>query len=372
MDRGKKPSTLFTKNSKIYMDLKDIIRENALPFLPAKSLHRCRGVCRDWKLTISSPFFAHTQSNTFNGISGFFCQLASGVPSFVSLDPMAYGVPDPSLNFLPEPVDIRASSNGLLCCRGRTGNKAYYICNPVTKQWKKLPQPEADHGADPALVLIFEPSLLNFIAQYKLVCAFPSELDGIEFEIYSSEKGSWRIFGDICFGDAKLLPTSGVYVKGTIYWRASRGIISLDLATERSKILSRELGTLGVISKRLCTAYLHASQKLDVSVLSNTYSNTMQMNSQAKTWIALKPNINPNLPATLAPRDAYYSGARYYYSAQSYEVWDGVVFVRENLVLIRIENTLYSYDLKKETTATLGEVESRARIFAYVNSLVEL
>ncbi|KAM1016990.1 hypothetical protein ACFX13_047346 [Malus domestica] len=63
-----------------------------------------------------------------------------------SLKPNAYGVPDPSLKFLPEPVDIRASSNGFLCCLGRDGYKAYYICNPITRKWTKLPKPNADHG----------------------------------------------------------------------------------------------------------------------------------------------------------------------------------------------------------------------------------
>ncbi|GKU94547.1 hypothetical protein SLEP1_g8026 [Rubroshorea leprosula] len=371
MDRGKKPSNLFGKNSKIYMDLKDIVRENALPFLPAKSLRRCRGVCRDWKLTISTPFFAHNQSNSFNHVSGFFVQTAPGVPSFVSLDPTVYGVPDPSLSFLPEPVDIRSSSNGLLCCQGRTGYRAYYICNPVTKQWRKLPKPEADHGTDPVVVLIFEPSLLNFIAEYKLICAFPSELDGIEFEIFSSENGSWRISADICFGEASLIPTSGVYVNGTVYWLSSRGLLALDLTTERSKILYHGPGTLGVMNKKLCAAYLHGNQRLNVSLLSNTHSNTMQMHSQAKTWVSLKPSINPNLPVPVATNNCY-AGEYDYYTPIRSEVRDGVLFVDGDVVLIRAGGTLYSYDMKKKTTATLGEVDSRARIFGYVNSLVEL
>uniref|UniRef100_A0A5B7BCM1 F-box protein At3g26010-like beta-propeller domain-containing protein n=1 Tax=Davidia involucrata TaxID=16924 RepID=A0A5B7BCM1_DAVIN len=163
MDRGKRPIKFIgCRNNKIYMDLKDIIREHALPFLPAKSLFRFQGVCRDWKLQISTPFFAHNQSLSFHTFSGIFLQSLGNPPSFVSIDPKSCGVPDPSLKFLPEPVDISASSNGLLCCQGCTGDKAYYICNPVTRQWKKLPKPNGDHGPDPAVVLVFEPSLLNF------------------------------------------------------------------------------------------------------------------------------------------------------------------------------------------------------------------
>lgn len=458
MDRGRKSSNLFVRNSKIYMDLKDIIRENALPFLPAKSLCKYRSVCRGWRLSISTPFFAHSQSNSHTRISGVFCQAVSGVPSFLPLDSMAYGVPDPSLSFLPEPVYIRSSSNGLLCCQGRTGDKSYYICNPVTQKWKKLPKPDGYHGTDPAIVLIFEPSLMKFVAEYKLVCAFPSELDGIEFEIYSSEKGSWRMGADICFGKATLLPTSGVYVNGTVYWHSSRGLLTFDLKTERAKLIHIELWTLGVMNQKLCSAYMRNSQQLDVCVLSDTQSNTKQTSVQFMTWVPLKANVNLKLPAPVvickrtgdvkpkvnlnspapvatgnwtgnedydisAPDatsnwtgdedydisapvatsnwtgDDYYDVSTHFSSSNwignnvnfisapvSSNSWtvdddyyfinknrDGVVLVDEDVVLVRaVDKTLYLYDMKKNSSAALGEVETGARIFSYVNSLVEI
>ncbi|KAA8547347.1 hypothetical protein F0562_003789 [Nyssa sinensis] len=222
MDRGKKPNKfIVSTNNRIYMDLKDVIREHALPFLPAKSLSRFQGVCRDWKLQISTPLFAHNQSLSFHAFSGLFCQSPGDPPSFFSIDPESYGVPDPSLKFWPDPVDIRASSNGLLCCQGWR-DRAYYICNPVTKLWKKLPEPNGDHGSNLAVVLVFEPSLLNFVAEYKLICAFPSaDFDNAsEFEIYSSIEGCWKISGEICFADRKLLPRSGVHVNGVVYCNA--------------------------------------------------------------------------------------------------------------------------------------------------------
>ncbi|KAE8655097.1 Anti-Muellerian hormone type-2 receptor [Hibiscus syriacus] len=320
MDREKKLTNLYgNKNNKIYMDLKDIIRENALPYLPAKSLLRCSGVCRDWKLLISTPFFAHNQSNSFCSISGFFYQTQAGVPSFMPLDPMAYGVPDPSLEFLPEPVDVRCSCNGLLCCQGRTGYKAYYICNPVTKRWEKLPKPEADHGPAPAVVLAFEPSLLNFTADYKLICAFPSELDGFEFEIYSSGTRSWRI-------------------------------------SERCQILDSTVGSLGIRNGKLCRGHVNG-QYIVVSVLSNAHSNTMQMHSAAKMWKEI-PEIHLDLclPASPSVR------------------WEHVVFIGGDVVLLRDGNMFYCYDMKKKASKNLGEVhiDTVAGIVGYVNSLVEL
>ncbi|XP_022741413.1 F-box protein At5g49610-like isoform X2 [Durio zibethinus] len=367
MDRGKKLTNFYgNKNCKIYMDLKDVIRENALPYLPAKSLFRCTGVCRDWKLQISTPLFAHNQTNSFRSTSGFFYQTQAGMPSFLSLDPMAYGVPDPSLSFLPEPVDIRTSCNGLLCCQGRSGYLAYYICNPVTKHWKKLPKPDADHGPDPAVVLVFEPSLLNFFADYKLVCAFPSELGGYEFEIYSSEKGSWRTSGEICFADRKLLPKTGVHVNGIVYWLSRQGITAFDLNSERSQLLSSAPGALGMTNGKLCAVHVRG-QGLVVNMLSNTHSNTMQMCSNARTWVEMRPENNLDIP--LPAESSNYSGRHGHGHGHG-----GVVFVGGDVVLLQNGNIFCSYDMKKKASNYLGEIniDTNAAIVGYVNSLVEL
>lgn len=366
MDRGRRANqVLVNKNSKIYMDLKDIVRDHALPYLPAKSLFRFTGVCRDWKLDILTPFFAHKQSNCFSDISGFFYQSRADPPSFISLDRNAYGVPDPCLKFLPEPVDIRTSSNGLLCCQGRDGYKAYYICNPVTKKWKKLPKANADHGSEPAIVLIFEPSLLNFVAEYKLVCAFPSvDFDnGYEFEIYSSKEGSWRVSGEIYFGNKTLVPRSGVHVNDIVYWQAMGSqILVFDLKMERTQLLYGDFyGTggcaaLGLMDGKLCLTKAQSSG-LTVNVLSNAYTNTMEMNSKARTW-KTKHQITLS-PSPFAPAADRLSS--------------NIMFASGNVVLFRSGGKLYSYNLKTKETHCVGdEFDYDARIVSHVNSLVEI
>ncbi|KAK3007301.1 hypothetical protein RJ639_016283 [Escallonia herrerae] len=361
MDRGKRPSKMLAaRNSKIYMDLKDIIRESALPFLPAKSLFRFQGVCRDWKLQIASPFFAHNQSLAFRAVSGLFYQPLNHLPSFISLEPNSYGVPDPSLKFLPVPVHIRSSSNGLLCCQGITGDKAYYICNPVTWQWKKLPIPSANHGPDPSVVLVYEPSLLDFEAVYRLICAFPSsDFDGAtEFEIYSSKEGSWRTSGEICFARWKVNSSLGVHVNGVIYWQANQGgIHAFDLAKERLQVLSAYHhglnACLGLINGKLSLAYA-TGRTLLVNVLANVHQNTMQMTSHQKMW-AKKYHIH--LDSAVFRGDAYENAQ--------------VLCLQDDWVLIEIGKALYTYDLKT------GKVKERckapeygARCLLYVNSLV--
>ncbi|EOX91129.1 F-box family protein, putative isoform 2 [Theobroma cacao] len=206
-------------NMKKEVRIEDVLRDHVLHFLPAKTLY----------------------------------------PSFISFNQDAYGMPDPSLKFLPEPVNIRTSCNGLLCCQS-VGDNVYYICNPVTKQWKMLPRPNMYHGAEAAMVLVFEPHPLNFNETYELVCAvtFPDH-PVVYFEIYSSRSSSWRVSDTICCElDCLDLFSGGYYMKGVVYWKASSGVIlAFNLRNEQYGILplplsSREYGALTVMHGELC------------------------------------------------------------------------------------------------------------------------
>ncbi|CAA2994255.1 F-box At5g49610-like [Olea europaea subsp. europaea] len=83
------------------MELKDIVMDHALPYLPAKSLMRFRSVSKEWDQWIMSPFLSHKQSYNFRDMSGYFYQHQDETKaSFISLSNSAYGVPDFSLSFL--------------------------------------------------------------------------------------------------------------------------------------------------------------------------------------------------------------------------------------------------------------------------------
>ncbi|KAG8633160.1 F-box protein At5g07610 [Manihot esculenta] len=354
MDRGKKPCTsLASSNSNIYINLKDIIGENVLRYLPAKSLHRFSCVCRDWKNYISTPFFAHRQSNSFHQVSGFFCQSPSSLlPSFISLDPTAYGVPDPSLRFLPEPVDVRCSSNGLLCCQAQGSEyKPYYICNPVTQKWKKLPKSDANHGSDPSLVLVFEPPLEKFVVEYRLICAFQSDTVGYKFDIYSSAEGSWRTSREICVGNWQIFPYSGVYVNGVVYWRprSKIRILAFDLTSERATPLySCSIGCLGNVNGKLCSAFRHGAQ-LVVFELSNIAMDMMMT-------IYTKEFSLEDSEMIMLTKD----GGR-------------VLFVGGETAVIYLGTTLISYNMKTKDIKELAiEADDGRSMIPYVNSLVQL
>ncbi|EEF40851.1 conserved hypothetical protein [Ricinus communis] len=205
----------------------DIVKEHALPFLSAKSLCKFRTVSKQWDQWIISPFFAHKQTVHYKNVSGLFRQLPGRCPSFISFDQAAFGIPSNSLSFLPEPVDIRSSCNGLVCCQGCDEDQAYYICNPATKDWRKLPSPKLYHGPGTAIVLAFEPSLFNFSANYELICAVNwSDLPALHFEIYSSRTGSWKISETVCCEvDALALNGDGFYMRGIAYWETQSGSV---------------------------------------------------------------------------------------------------------------------------------------------------
>lgn len=379
MDRGKRHVKTTNYNSKIYLDLKDIVRENALQFLPAKALIKCTSVCRDWKLVITNPFFAHRQSFSFKGFSGLFFQNSCEPLRFVPIDSKTCGVPDSSLSFLPVPVVVRCASNGLVCCQD--SSKVYYICNPVTKQWKKLPKQDGDHGDDPALVLIFEPSLLGFEAEYQLVCGFnSSELDGLEFEIYSSKKGSWKISGEICFGRWKLNPVSGVYASGVVYWMTNHSsIFAFDLAKDRSFTISGRY-PVGVLSGKLCS-FNFTGHDLTIEVLSNAHTNTMSTNSREPGWKRIRQvkmhvigDTNGGNSATgdkTGVMKLQMSGKDNYGLHR-----ESVLFANHDMVVLKNEKRVVALDLKTNVASVLMTFEtgfdSSTRLVPYVNSLISL
>ncbi|KAM7251601.1 hypothetical protein ACFE04_023484 [Oxalis oulophora] len=216
------------------MKIGDVVMANALYFLPAKSLCRCKAVSKRWNDWISRPFFAHRQLMEFKDFSGLFCQLPGGLSKFIPKS-AAYGVPKPSLSFLPETVTIKSSCNGLICCKS-VFQDDYYICNPATEKWTKIPRPGLYHGPEVAVGLVFVPDTFSFKSNFEIVCVVNLPDDRmINFEIFSSRSGEWRVAESICCElreDVKLKPV-GFYHSWKLYWETVDGyILVFDLKDE--------------------------------------------------------------------------------------------------------------------------------------------
>lgn len=255
--------------------LRDVVRDRVLPRLPVQSLLRFSSVSADWRRLVSVPIFQHTQSHAHRSSSGVFRQLFLGVPAYSPFDPLAGGVPDPSLAFLPGHPDVAAlaSSNGLLCCAGVL--HSYYVCNPSTTEWTPLPAPPpprlAYRGGAPvvddgrtAVALVFEPSAANLAVDYHLVRAVEvtGDCEGVYgFQVFSSGAGTWWVSSDLCAAE-RLIHGSGVSAGGVAYWRTTmQTVVAYDPAADRCRSVAWPMGydttaqwQLGEMDGRLCCA----------------------------------------------------------------------------------------------------------------------
>ncbi|XP_020080821.1 F-box protein At5g49610-like isoform X3 [Ananas comosus] len=110
--------------------------------LPTKSLLRFRSVCKLWREVLSQKQFVDLHfalSSRTRGVAIESPDHAASTPDLVCVDPIL-GVSAFSLDFLDDRVKIRASCNGLLCCSSVRSRGVYYVCNPMTREFRVLPR----------------------------------------------------------------------------------------------------------------------------------------------------------------------------------------------------------------------------------------
>lgn len=210
--RDRLRATINTIIRHIKTPLADIIRDHALPHLPAQSLRRFCAVSASWNSHITSPLFPHSNATTRRSISGVFFG-----SRFAPFDPLSDSIPDPTLSFLPSPAVVAASSHGLLYL---TSLSHRYICNPATTQWVALPPPPLAASTAAAVALVFDPHSFNFRADYDLVLAFQITAGIYGFYTFSSKDGKWWCSGEV-YETEEIIAGSGVSAGGVAWWRTS-------------------------------------------------------------------------------------------------------------------------------------------------------
>ncbi|KAJ9147094.1 hypothetical protein P3X46_029296 [Hevea brasiliensis] len=353
-DRSPEDSAKFPKHIKLMKntDIGDVIKERALAFLPAKSLYRFKTVSKEWDQWINNPFFVHMQTTQFKEVSGLFCQPPGESPSFISLDPTAFGIPSEGLSFLPEPVDIRTTCNGLICCQGRGGDQAYYICNPVNKEWRMLPKPKLYHGPQTAIALAFEPAVFNFNANYELICVVNlPDTSVLCFEIYSSRTDSWRISETVCFElNSVALNGDGFYMKGYAYWETQcDAILAFDVKYE----------TYGMFSLPPCREPTGALTEIrgNLFYLMPRKQDECSIEVYGDISMSLK-HVIPLDPKALGNTDG---------------LCRALSFVNDDTFILDLEGKIIAYNAtshKVECLRNARNYEGFAKYLPYVNSLV--
>lgn len=335
------------------MELKDIVMDHALPYLPAKSLMRFTSVSKEWDQWITSPFLSHKQCYNFRDMSGYFYQHQDETKaSFISLSNSVYGVPDFSLSFLRKKFVIRSSCNGLLLCQEAFRQKKYFVCNPSNKNWKVIPFPDFYHGEESAIVLAFEPSVFNFGADYHLICALPmlDELT-VQFEIYSSETRSWKCSTAVCMElEGSILKSKGFYMEGIAYWETSSNkVLAFDVKNEiyQVLVLPSERAPGGILTRfhgELCYVCVH-------NEFGNLYSVDIYGNMNLKHSVFFDLEELSTQHCRVLP------------------------CINSDFVMILVEGKLYCYHLKDqkfEVVPFSGILDHQANYMPYVNSLLTL
>ncbi|XP_022760727.1 F-box protein At5g49610-like [Durio zibethinus] len=110
--------------------------------LPVKSLFKTKTVCKLWYRLASDKYFIRLYNEVSAKKSMVLVEISDSIESKSSLicvDNLR-GVSEFSLDFLRDRVKVRASCNGLLCCSSIPEKGVYYVCNPMTGEFKLLPK----------------------------------------------------------------------------------------------------------------------------------------------------------------------------------------------------------------------------------------
>ncbi|OMO52192.1 hypothetical protein COLO4_37368 [Corchorus olitorius] len=190
-------------------------------------------VSKQWCSLISGPYFSRCLNEIENS-SALFLRAVTCSPSsppkyhFLPLD--GKPVRDDSLRSLtfvddPAGIKILQSCNGLfLCCSNNctVAERNYYIYNPATNEYTKLPKPGfRTPNTIFGVFLAFDPSKSSS-SHYKVVFVRSSESsprDLYQLEIFSSETQLWTFSREIPSANY----SQGVYCCGAIYWRTNSG-----------------------------------------------------------------------------------------------------------------------------------------------------
>ncbi|KAF9618806.1 hypothetical protein IFM89_002674 [Coptis chinensis] len=221
--------------------------------LPAKSLLRFESVSKGWRDLISDDTLRRLQCHRVKAvISGFFFQTTMAFPcptpvKYVNINNDQAVVQDTILDFLPEKVEIVASSNGLLCCHrnqelGERVDNLIYVCNPSKKEYVQIEWPDGNDNHQ-YVALAFNPFRypVDDLANFKVVSMSKEGMLTCLFHVYSSKSKEWRKLDVYKFGyDNRISWPDGqvVFASGVLYWLTNGNILGFDVETEQPYFIS--------------------------------------------------------------------------------------------------------------------------------------
>lgn len=273
------------KPSEAVIENLDVLTEILLR-LPAKALLTLKCVskqllslvsdhefCRNHILRHQSPHSVPSALLLSGGYSQF--------PHFVPLcnpsgnhDNSTFKAPD--FEYLdPCGVVVEASCNGLLLCSANYDGQSfrYFVCNPTTKRFIRIPNPNWEIGEDVfQLNLTFDPVKSP---NYKVVSLRRSEdyRNMLRIDIYSSETRAWSDPKVSFIPPTGMGIAEGVFCKGAIHWYSVIDYalyFDVDTTYLRSMPMpscNREIGYFGESRGRLLMIVFDRPKHLEFDVL---------------------------------------------------------------------------------------------------------
>ncbi|XP_015574689.1 F-box protein At5g49610 [Ricinus communis] len=210
--------------------LPDEIVLQILARLPVKSLFRAKTVCKLWYRLSLDKYFIQLYNEVAARNPMVLVEISDSSESKSSLlciDNLR-GVSEFSLDFLKDRVKVRASCNGLLCCSSIPDKGVYYVCNPMTREFKLLPRsrerPVTRFYPDGEATLVGIACNLS-MQKFNVVLAgyhrtFGHRSDGTFIcLVFDSDTNKWRKF--VSFQDdhfTHMNRNQVVFVNGALHW----------------------------------------------------------------------------------------------------------------------------------------------------------
>ncbi|KAK6160954.1 hypothetical protein DH2020_004335 [Rehmannia glutinosa] len=215
--------------------------------LPIKSLFRMKCVCKVWYQLISDKYFMKLYNEVSVKNPMVLVEItdpsSESRPSLILVDNLR-GVSEFSLDFIKDRVKIRASCNGLLCCSSIPDKGVYYVCNPMTKEYRLLPKtrerPVTRFYPDGEATIVG--LACNMLTQkYNVVLAGYHRSFGHRPErtficmVFDSESNKWKKF--VTLQDdhfTHMNRNQVVFTNGTLHWLTASCscVLALDFDSE--------------------------------------------------------------------------------------------------------------------------------------------
>lgn len=226
--------------------LPDDLLERILSYLPIASIFRAGCVCKRWHEIVSSRRFLWNLSQVLSQKPWYFMFTSSDEPVGYAYDPILrkwYGIELPCIQASNWFI---TSSRGLVCFMDNDSRSELYVCNPITKNCRRLEDPPGLKFSDYSALAI---SVNKVTRTYSVSVVKSKQVPGNFFQwdlsvhVYDSERMIWATpltevlagwrGGDesvICNGVLYFL----IYSAGGGVPESRHGLITYNLATRSS------------------------------------------------------------------------------------------------------------------------------------------